>query len=143
PEDVERVKALGWPSLGITREPRRFYPQRELAAHLIGLVGTDGQGLDGLELSFENELSGDPTTRLGFRDARGRKLLTGRLDEAAGRQRATRTLTIDRHLQHVTERAWAEAVDASRAVAGMAVMMDPRTGEILALANAPRFNPNS
>lgn len=142
PEDVLAVKALGWPSLGITREPRRFYPQRELAAHVIGLVGTDGHGLDGLELAFEDELSGDPITRLGFRDARGRKLLTGGVDDGA-RQGANVQLTLDRHLQYVTERALETAVETSKATAGMAVVMDPKTGEILALANMPRFNPNA
>ncbi|MBK7858201.1 MAG: transpeptidase family protein [Archangiaceae bacterium] len=143
PEDVAAAKALGWPMLGIMREPRRFYPQRELAAHVIGLVGTDGHGLDGLELAFEDELSGDPTTRLGFRDARGRKLLTNGLEDVTARQGAAVTLTLDRQLQYVTERALESAVDGAKAVAGMAVVMDPKTGEILALANAPRFNPNA
>jgi cell division protein FtsI (penicillin-binding protein 3) len=143
PEDVLVVRELNWPMLGLTREPRRFYPQRELAAHVIGLVGTDGHGLDGLELAFEDELSGDPTTRLGFRDARGRKLLTGGVDDLAGRQGASVTLTLDRQLQYVTERALEAAVDGSKAIAGMAVVMDPKTFEILALANSPRFNPNA
>ncbi len=141
PQDVEAAKALGWAALGITREPRRFYPQRELAAHVIGIVGTDGHGLDGLELAFEDELSGDPITRLGFRDARGRKVLTG-VDDS-GRQGAAVTLTLDRHLQYVTERALETAVETSKATAGMAVVIDPKTGEILALANTPRFNPNA
>jgi cell division protein FtsI (penicillin-binding protein 3) len=143
PEDVLKVKALNWPSVGITREPRRFYPQRELAAHVIGLVGTDGHGLDGLELAFEDELSGDPVTRLGFRDARGRKLLTGGVEDPLERQGAAVTLTLDRQLQYVTERALDSAVDAAKAMAGMAVMIDPKTGEILAVASSPRFNPNA
>ncbi len=143
PEEVLQVKALGWPSVGLTREPRRFYPQRELAGHIIGLVGTDGRGLDGLELSFEDELSGDPITRMGFRDARGRKLITGGMEDPTGRQGASVTLTLDRHLQYVTERALDSAVESAKAVAGMAVMMDPKTGEILAIANSPRFNPNA
>jgi cell division protein FtsI (penicillin-binding protein 3) len=143
PEDVLKVKALNWPSIGITREPRRFYPQRELAAHLIGLVGTDGHGLDGLELSFEDELSGDPITRMGFRDAHGRKLLTAGVEDPTERQGASLTLTIDRQLQYVTERALDSAVDSAKAAAGMAVMIDPKTGELLAVASSPRFNPNA
>jgi cell division protein FtsI (penicillin-binding protein 3) len=143
PEDVLKVKALNWPAVGLTREPRRFYPQRELAAHVIGLVGTDGHGLDGLELSFEDELSGDPVTRLGLRDARGRKLLTGGVEDPIERQGATVTLTLDRQLQYVTERALDSAVDSAKAMAGMAVMIDPKTGEILAVASSPRFNPNA
>jgi cell division protein FtsI (penicillin-binding protein 3) len=143
PEDVIKVKSLNWPSIGIAREPRRFYPQRELAAHVIGLVGTDGHGLDGLELSFEDELSGDPVKMLGLRDARGRKLLTGGVEDPVERQGASVTLTLDRQLQYVTERALESAVVNDKATAGMAVMMDPRTGEILALASSPRFNPNA
>lgn len=143
PAEVLKVKALGWPAVGFTREPRRFYPQRELAAHLIGLVGTDGHGLDGLELAFEEELSGDAATRQGFRDARGRKVLTsGALDPIA-RQGAAVTLTIDRQLQYVAEKALQRAVDDAKAAAGMAVVLDPKTGELLAVANAPRFNPNA
>ena len=143
PAEVAKVKELQVPGIGFTKEPRRFYPQRELAAHVIGLVGTDSHGLDGLELSFEDELSGDRVTREGFRDAKGRKLMTNGLEDQIAKQGAMVTLTIDRQLQYVTEKALLKAVDDAKALSGMAVMMDPKTGEILALANAPRFNPNS
>lgn len=143
PAEVEKVKALSLPGFGYAKEPRRFYPQRELAAHIIGLVGTDARGLDGLELSFEDELSGDAATRASVRDAKGRKVLTNGVDDPLARQGAAVTLTIDRHLQYVTEKALLKAVDDARAVAGMAVVLDPKTGELLAVANAPRFNPNA
>jgi cell division protein FtsI (penicillin-binding protein 3) len=78
-----------------------------------------------------------------LRDARGRKLLTNGVEDPQARQGASLTLTIDRQLQYVTEKALEKAVVESRAAAGMAVVLDPRTGELLALANAPRFNPNS
>jgi cell division protein FtsI (penicillin-binding protein 3) len=143
PAEVQKVKALGVPGIGFAREPRRFYPQRELAAHVLGLVGTDAHGLDGLERSFEDELSGERVRREGLRDARGRKLLTNGVEDLQARQGASLTLTIDRQLQYVTEKALEKAVVESRAAAGMAVVLDPRTGELLALANAPRFNPNS
>ncbi|MBL9039335.1 MAG: PASTA domain-containing protein [Archangium sp.] len=143
PAEVAKVKALGIPGVGFTKEPRRFYPQRELGAHVIGVVGTDAQGLDGLELSFDDELSGNSAKREGFRDARGRKLLTHGLEAQTARHGATVTLTIDRQLQYVVEKALQKAVDDAKAVGGMAVMLDPRPGEVLALANAPRFNPNS
>ncbi len=143
PAEVAKVKELALPGLGFTKEPRRFYPQRELAAHVIGMVGTDAHGLDGLELAFEDELSGDRVKREGFRDAKGRKLMTNGLEDQIAKQGATVTLTIDRQLQYVTEKALLKAVDDSRAISGSAVMLDPKTGEILALANAPRFNPNS
>lgn len=143
PDEVAKVKLLGLPGLGIAKEPRRFYPQRELAAHVIGLVGTDGHGLDGLELAFHDELSGDQATRAGFRDARGRKLLTEGFEDPTSRRGAQLSLTLDRQLQYITEKALTRAVEDAKAVAGTAVVMDPHTGEILALANAPRFNPNA
>lgn len=141
--EAAKVKALGLPGLGFAKEPRRFYPQRELAAHIVGLVGTDSHGLDGLELSFEDELSGEQTKRSGFRDAKGRKLLTNGVEENPNTQGANLSLTLDSTLQYVTEAALEKAVLDAKATAGTAVVLDPRTGEILALANWPRFNPNS
>jgi cell division protein FtsI (penicillin-binding protein 3) len=141
--EVEKVKALNQPGFGFAKEPRRFYPQRELAAHIIGLVGTDARGLDGLELAFEDELSGDTARRSSVRDAKGRKVLTNGVEDPLSRQGAALTLTIDRQLQYATEKALLKAVEEAKAVAGMAVVLDPKTGEILALANAPRFNPNA
>lgn len=141
--DAAKVKALNLPGIGFAKEPRRFYPQRELAAHVVGLVGTDSHGLDGLEKSFEDELSGENIKRAGFRDAKGRKLLTNGLEAPEATQGANLTLTIDSTMQFVTERALEKAVLDARATAGMAVVLEPRTGEILALANWPRFNPNA
>ncbi len=143
PTEVAKVTALALPGIGFTKEPRRFYPQRELGAHVLGLVGTDGHGLDGLELAFESELSGDASTQRGFRDARGRKLLTHGVEEPTGRQGAAVTLTLDRHLQYIAEKALTRAVEDAKAPAGTVVVLDPKSGEILALANYPRFNPNS
>ncbi len=141
--EVEAVKALGLPGLGFTKEPKRYYPQRELGAHVVGMVGTDGHGLEGLERAFEDELSGQNSRLSGFRDAKGRKLLVSGAPDALERQGASVTLTLDRHLQYVSEKALARAVEESRAIAGMAVVLDPKTGEILAIANHPRFNPNT
>jgi cell division protein FtsI (penicillin-binding protein 3) len=143
PAEVAKVKALNLPAVGYAKEPKRFYPQRELASHLLGLVGNEGRGLDGLELAFDDELSGEGVKNQGFRDARGRKLLTQGTVDLAAREGAQVTLTIDRHLQYITEKALQKAVTDNKAAAGMAVVMDPRTGEILALANAPTFNPNA
>jgi cell division protein FtsI (penicillin-binding protein 3) len=143
PAEVAKVKALGLPAVGFAKEPRRFYPQRELASHVLGLVGSEGRGLDGLELAFDDELSGEGVKQDAFRDARGRKLLTQGTVDLASREGAQVTLTLDRHLQYVTEKALNKTVTESRAAAGMAVVIDPRTGEILALANAPTFNPNA
>ncbi|MBI3185524.1 MAG: PASTA domain-containing protein [Myxococcales bacterium] len=143
PEEAEAVRALGLPGVGLTKEPRRFYPQRELAGQLIGFVGADGRGLDGLELAFEDELSGESMRVSGYRDARGRKLLTDGLADSIERRGASVTLTIDRHLQFFAEKALSRAAEESKAAAASAVVLDPRTGELLAIANHPRFNPNT
>ncbi|WNG29482.1 transpeptidase family protein [Cystobacter fuscus] len=143
PREVEAVKALGLPGFGFTKEPKRFYPQKELGAHVVGVVGLDGHGLEGLELAFENELSGQNSRLSGFRDAKGRKLLVSGAPDTLERQGASVTLTLDRHLQYVAEKALTRAVAEAQAVAGMALVMDPATGEILAMANEPRFNPNA
>ena len=144
PEEVAAVKALDLPGIGFTKEPKRFYPQRELASQVMGMVGTDGQGLEGLELAFDDELTGQKERLDGLRDARGRKLLVDGDDaNAYGQQGASISLTIDRQIQYVTEKVLNKAVEDSKALDGVAVVMDPRSGEILAIANAPRFNPNT
>jgi cell division protein FtsI (penicillin-binding protein 3) len=143
PQELIAVERLGIPGLGVTKEPKRFYPQRELGAQVLGVVGTDGQGLEGLELAFENELSGQPGKVEGTRDARGRSLFLQGAPDSTGRQGATVTLTLDRQIQYVAEKALDRAVEESRALAGMVVVLEPRTGELLALAQSPRFNPNA
>jgi cell division protein FtsI (penicillin-binding protein 3) len=143
PQEVEAVKALGLAGMGFTKEPKRFYPQRELAAQVVGVVGTDGRGLEGLELAFNDELSGQNSSLSGFRDAKGRKLLVQGTLDPIEREGASVTLTLDRHLQYVAEKALVRAVEESKAVAGTVVVLDPKTGELLALANAPGFNPNT
>lgn len=143
PDEVEAVKALGLPGMGFTKEPKRFYPQRELAAQVVGMVGTDGEGLEGLELAFNDELSGQSEKLASLRDARGRKLMVQGDGDAAGRVGASVTLTLDRQIQYVSEKALTQAVQDAQAKSGMAVVLDPRTGALLALANAPRFNPNT
>jgi len=143
PSEVDSVKALGLAGVGFTKEPRRFYPQRELASQVVGIVGQDGHGLEGLELAFEDELSGQGGQVSSLRDARGRKLLLEGASPQVERQGASMTLTLDRHLQYVTERALAKAVEDARALAGTAVVLEPSTGEILALAQFPSFNPNT
>nr|WP_217917742.1 penicillin-binding protein [Myxococcus sp. AM009] len=143
PAEVAAVKALALPGMGFSKEPKRFYPQRELGAHVVGTVGMDGRGLEGLELAFHDELSGQNSSTSSFRDAKGRKLLVQGALDPLQRQGAAVTLTLDRHIQYVAEKALSRAVEDAKAVAGMAVVLDPRTGELLAVANHPRFNPNT
>ena len=75
PQELAAARALGVPGLGVTKEPKRFYPQKELAAQVLGVVGKDGLGLEGLELAFEEELTGTGSKVEGLRDARGRNVL--------------------------------------------------------------------
>ncbi len=143
PDEVKAVQALGLRAVGVAKEPRRFYPQRELAAHVIGMAGSDGRGLEGLELAFNDELTGQSALLAAYRDSRGRQLVPGVNLESLERAGASVTLTLDRHLQYISEKALARAVIDAKATAGMAVVLDPRTGELLAMANYPTFNPNT
>jgi cell division protein FtsI (penicillin-binding protein 3) len=143
PQEGAAARRLEVPGLGVAKEPKRFYPQRELGAQVLGVVGTDGHGLEGLELAFEDELSGQSEKVEGTRDARGRNLLLQGAPEALGRQGATVTLALDRQVQYVAEKALDRAVEESKAIGGMLVVLDPRTGELLAVAQSPRFNPNA
>jgi cell division protein FtsI (penicillin-binding protein 3) len=143
PPELAAARVLGLPGLGVTKEPKRFYPQKDLAAQVLGVVGRDGQGLEGLELAFEDELSGTRSKVEGIRDARGRSLFLDGTPTSHAREGASVTLTLDRNLQYVAEKALDRAVAESQALSGMVVALDPRSGELLALAHAPRFNPNT
>jgi cell division protein FtsI (penicillin-binding protein 3) len=140
--EVAKVQALHLPGVHFAKEPRRYYPHRELAAHLVGVVGVDGQGLEGIELVYERELSGENIRRESIRDAKGRRLATNPLENWSALEGAKVFLTLDRNIQRVAEKAVAKAVAETKAVAGMAVVMDAQTSELLAVANHPPFNPN-
>ncbi len=143
PSEADAVRALALPGVGLVKETRRYYPRRELAGQLLGLVGDDGYGLEGIELAYDDALQGMPMRVPSWRDARGMHLL----GEAPGPERvlegARVELTLDQRLQLATERALAQAVAQARAASGTAVALDPSTGEVLALANVPAFNPNA
>jgi cell division protein FtsI (penicillin-binding protein 3) len=140
PEEEERVRALGIKGIGVAKESRRFYPKRELLAHVIGYVGTDNAGLGGLESAYDSLIRGRNGKILLQRDAR-RNALTSHVerDATAG---ATLELSIDQYLQNIAERELEAGVREFGAAAGSVVIMDPNSGEILAMASAPSFNPN-
>ena len=140
PEEARRVAALGLNGVGFLTEDRRYYPNRELAAHLVGYVGIDNQGLSGVESTYDSEIAGNAGQILIHADARRRPF--SRIDRppTAG---ASIELTIDKHLQYIVERELRAGVRSHNADAGAVVMLDPRTGEILALASEPSFNPNA
>jgi cell division protein FtsI (penicillin-binding protein 3) len=135
PEQVDRVQELGIEGIFIVKEPKRFYPSGELAGHLIGFVGSDANG---------QQLKGNPEKLLWTRDAKGKRLYP-RVEkpEAAQKENYNLVLTIDSRIQHLVESNLKAAVKAKGAKGGFAIVMDPRTGEILALANEMGFDPNN
>lgn len=140
PNEASRVRALDLPGLGLVGESRRYYPNRELAAHVLGYVGVDNKGLAGIEQTWDARVRGRVGTILVETDAHQRAFSRVERPPTAG---ATLELTIDAQLQHIAERELAAGVAEERAEGGTIVMMDPQTGEILALANYPTFNPNA
>jgi len=144
PEQADRVQELGIEGIFIVKEPKRFYPAGELAGHLIGFVGIDANGLEGLELKYDRQLKGDPEKLLWTRDAKGQRLYPRvEKQEAALKENYNLVLTIDSRIQHLVESRLKAAVKAKGAKGGFAIVMDPRTGEILALANEMGFDPNT
>jgi cell division protein FtsI (penicillin-binding protein 3) len=138
-----RVRSMGLQGIGVIQETRRFYPNLELACHLLGYVGLDGQGMDGLEYQYDRLLRGEKSRVLVDQDALGRPLASPEGLIVARKDGHNLVLTLHKEIQHVAEQRLLEGVENSRSRSGMAVVMDPRTGEILAMANAPRFNPNT
>jgi cell division protein FtsI (penicillin-binding protein 3) len=143
PDLVARIKALDIEGIGFVKETKRYYPNSEIAAHVIGFTGLDPQGLDGIELKYNSMLLGNTGYMVMERDALGRYIaLKGTVVKKSSRG-ANVVLTLDKNIQYITEKELAKAVVDNRAKAGMAVVMDPQTGKVLALANYPTFNPNS
>ncbi len=138
-EEAQRVRDLDLSGIGFIKENRRFYPNSELAAHLLGFVGFDNKGLHGLEQLYDEEISGRDGRVLVQTDAHGRAFSRVERPPMAG---VSLELTIDKYIQHIAERELRRAVREHGAVGGSVVVMDPHTGEILALANEPTFNPN-
>ena len=138
-EAGEAVKALNIKGVHVFKEAKRRYPNGALASHILGFVGTDEMGLAGVEQFLNASLAAEQGHVLVEGDAR-RKAYGS--EESPSRPSQTVVLTIDQTVQFLTERALAGAVQRARAKSGAAIVLDPRTGEILALANAPTFDPN-
>lgn len=140
PEIMAKVNSLNLPGIGSLRESHREYPNQDLAAHVLGFVGLDGKGLGGIESAYDSEIRGKAGKVLIQTDARRKAFSRFEQPSTAG---ATMELTIDEFIQHVAERELHAGVVENRAVGGTAIVMDPNTGEILALANEPTFDPNA
>ncbi len=143
PDQAKKVEGFNLEGIFLIKEPKRFYPNGELAGHLLGFVGLDSSGLEGLELKYNNYLQGTPEKLVLIRDAKGKKLLP-QLEKPPGEKKTNYhlILTIDSRIQHLVEGQLKAAVQDKGAKGGYAIVMDPRTGEILALANQPSFDPN-
>lgn len=142
PELAEKVVKLKLPGVGVKPENRRFYPNRELAAHLLGFTGIDTNGLEGLEKGFDTVLRGQTSRFSRKRDAWGRPIYVDAEELPPSTRGHDLVLTIDKRIQYITQKALAGAVSQHRAKGGMALVLDPTSGEILASAAVPEFNPN-
>ncbi|MEM7135387.1 MAG: penicillin-binding transpeptidase domain-containing protein [Myxococcota bacterium] len=142
PHEATRIAELDIPGIGLTTESRRFYPNRHLAAHLVGFADIDGRGIEGVELAYEGQLRGSDRRVEAVRDRRGQVVFADEMPDDVANQGHNVVLTIDKAIQHVAERELALGVRTFEARGGSVVVMDPSTGEILALANYPPFNPN-
>jgi cell division protein FtsI (penicillin-binding protein 3) len=142
PREADAVKQLRLPGIEFVADSNRFYPNRTLAAHVLGFTGMDGKGLEGIEYFYDRDLRGTETSVKVLKDARGNGFQTETPSDNEGAGKNI-VLTLDHGIQFVTETALNDAVESTRARSGMAVVMEPRTGAILALALAPAFNPNA
>jgi len=138
-ESSDRVRQLNLRGIYFRKEPKRFYPKRELAAQVLGYVGMDDQGLGGLEREFDDDLRGIPGQELISVDAR--RKWYGRVERPPDPGQIL-VLTIDQTIQYIAERELERGMEDTKAIAGTVIVQNPRTGEILALANRPTFNPN-
>ena len=143
PEQGRRLEQLSIDGIGMVMEGRRFYPKGPLLAHVLGFVGMDGMGLEGLERRYESQLHGEKRLTILQRDALGRTVFPKGLREQAPTAGQTLTLTIDEVIQYIAEKELEEAVDHARARSGTIIVMEPKTGAILAMAVNPRFDPNA
>lgn len=143
PELAIRVKNMKLPGIGFAPESKRFYPNMEIASHVVGFTGRDPNGLEGIELKYDGTILGNTGYMITERDALGRNIAvmnTVIKDSSPGK---SVVLTLDKTIQFIAEKELAKAVTESNAKAGMALVMESDTGKVLAMANYPTFNPNA
>jgi cell division protein FtsI (penicillin-binding protein 3) len=139
-ETADRIRALNLRGIYFQKESKRFYPKGELAAQVIGYVGTDDAGLSGIEREYDDQLHGEPGEMLISVDARKKWFGSVEKQPIPGQNIV---LTIDQQIQYMAERELQTAMQQTHAISGTVVVENPHTGEILALANQPTFNPNA
>ena len=142
PREVEKIKALNLGGIGFVPEYNRFYPKKTLAAQVIGFTGIDGAGLEGLEHFYDRTLKGAETEYTCLRDALGNRFVsnTANVQDFSGKNLI---LTIDQTVQFIAERTLEDTVTEFEADSGIAIVMEPKSGALLAIAQYPFFNPNA
>jgi len=140
PEKAEAVKSLNLKGVYFQEENQRYYPKRDLAAHVLGFVDVDEKGLGGVEHQYDDVIRGRGEKIVVMADARQRWFDGGEAQRDRG---ASVVLTLDEKVQYIAERELAAAIEKTHAPAGTVIVQDPNTGAILALANWPKFNPNA
>jgi cell division protein FtsI (penicillin-binding protein 3) len=138
-ETVERIKSLNLQGIHFQKEPKRFYPARDLAAQVLGSVGMEDSGQSGIEHAFDDELRGRSGRMLISVDARKQWFSSVETQPEPGENLV---LTVDKNIQYIAEKELEQAIHDTQAIAGTVIVENPHTGEILALANRPTFNPN-
>lgn len=144
PERVRKIKALSISAkeIGFIPESKRFYPKRTLAGHLLGFVGMDNNGLEGIELAYEGDLKGEKGWLILERDALGRDIFPSNHNYRPPIPGKNLFLTIDEVIQYITEKELDKGIKRWKAKSAIAIVMNPRTGEILSMGVRPEFNPN-
>lgn len=143
PQIVTRLQQLQLPGIHFRTEMRRYYPNHHLAGQLLGFVGIDGQGLGGLEYRYDQALTAEPRRIRSSRDAKGRQVQLSPSDMPEMPQGADLHVTLDERLQYVAEKEIAAQVRLLEARSGLVMVMQPHTGDVLAMASYPFFNPNA
>jgi cell division protein FtsI (penicillin-binding protein 3) len=143
PEVAARVKNMKLPGIGFAPESKRFYPNMEIAAHVVGFTGRDPNGLEGIELKYDSTILGNTGYMITERDALGRNIaVKDNLIKNSSPGKSV-ILTLDKTIQFIAEKELAKAVSEANAKGGMALVMESDTGKVLAMANYPTFNPNA
>src|SRR5579864_6193470 len=138
-ETIGRIKSLNLQGIHFQKEPKRFYPARDLAAQVLGSVGMEDSGLSGIEHGFDDQLRGRPGKMFISVDARRQWFSDVETQPEPGENLV---LTIDKNIQYIAEKELEQAIHDTQAISGTVIVENPHTGEILALANRPTFNPN-
>ncbi|MGM9935378.1 MAG: stage V sporulation protein D [Clostridium sp.] len=142
-EDADRVKALKISGIVVSKDTKRYYPNNNFLAHVLGVTGNDGKGLTGIEAEYNTYLSGIPGIKIGEFDKNSNDLPYSDSEFTSPVNGKDVTLTIDETIQSFAEKAAQQAYVDNAAKATSVMVMDPKTGEILAMANKPDFNPNT